>query len=266
MQVPSQPLHVVVTGASRGIGEALAREYLGAGHRVTLVARSRERLEAIAAEAGPRARVVEADLAEADACTSWLPAAVDRLGPVDVLVNNAGMQLLGRVAELDPERIARMVALNVMAPVRLTRAVLPAMIARDAGTIVDIASLAALTPTPWMSHYSASKAFLATASECLRAELAGTKVHVLTVYPGPVATAMADKAVRAFESSLALDSMPTGTPESLAKVIVRAVEKRRQRVIYPKIYTAATVLPALARWVTRTMAPKPIDQENRQKP
>lgn len=250
-------MHVVITGASRGIGAALASQYLARGENVTLVARSLGPLEALAEPGGPRAHAVEADLCDPEQAISWLPAAVERLGPVDVLVNNAGMQLLGHVAELDADEVGRMYALNVMAPVRLTRAVLPDMLARRSGCIVDIASMAALTPTPYMSHYSATKAALATASECLRIELEGTGVHVLTVYPGPVATEMAQSALDVLQQTTAVAHMPTGTPESLARVLRRAISERQPRVIYPKIYAAATYMPTFARWITKKMAPRP---------
>ncbi len=252
-------MHVVITGASRGIGAALAREYLSHGEKVTLVARSKLQLEELAQTGGARAFPVEADLCEAEQATSWLPAAIERLGPIDVLVNNAGMQLLGRVAELDTEEVGKMVALNVMAPIRLTRAVLPDMIARRSGCIVDIASMAALTPAPYMSHYSATKAALATASECLRIELEGTGVHVLTVYPGPVTTEMSQGAFDVLHKTPAVANMPTGTPASLARVLFRAIAERQPRVIYPKIYAAATYMPTFARWITKKIAPRPLE-------
>jgi len=129
--------------------------------------------------------VVEADLTAHERACEWVDAAAEALGAIDVLVNNAGVQIVGRTVDTSVEECERMLRLNVFSPLRLTKHVLPGMIARGRGTIVDIASMAAIAPTPGMFYYNASKAALAAASESLRGELRGSGVHVLTVYrPG----------------------------------------------------------------------------------
>jgi short-subunit dehydrogenase len=248
-------MHVVVTGASSGIGEALVREYVAAGAAVTLVARRRDRLDQISAEVGGRTFVAGADLGDVDRACDWLEPAQAALGPIDVLVNNAGMQIVGPTDLTDPAQGEALLRLNVHAPLRLTRAVLPAMLARGSGAIVDIASMAAITPTPGMYYYNASKAALAAASESLRAELRGTGVHVVTVYPGPVHTPMGDRGITAYEPSRTLSFLQWGTTGELARLIRRAVEQRRPRVIYPRSYALSRHAPNLARWVVGRLSP-----------
>jgi len=247
--------HVVITGASSGIGEALAREFSGAGASLTLVARRRDLLDQLAAGLSSKTRVVVADLADPERATEWLEEAEAALGPVDVLINNAGVQIVGPTIAGDPAEGERLLRLNVHTPLRLTRAVLPGMLSRKRGTIVDIASLAALAPTPGMLYYNASKAALAAASESLRGELRGSGVHVVTVYPGPVDTPMARTAYSKFVSTVALRLTPQGTTDVLARLVRKAVEKRRDRIIYPRSYTLARMFPGMSRWLVDRTVP-----------
>ncbi len=248
-------LHVVVTGASAGIGEAVAREYGRAGAALTLVARRKDNLDRIAAETGAETFVVEADLGDVEHATDWLAEAERRLGPIDVLVNNAGVQIIANAVDCDTKRCEDMLRLNVMTPMRLTRAVLPGMIARGRGAIVDVASMAALTPMPGMFYYNASKAALGNASEGLRGELRHTGVHVLTVYPGPVETDMARRGYEIYEPTLAARYSPVGDAGELARMIRRGVERRRARIVYPRAYAVALWFPRISRWVTARLSP-----------
>ncbi|MEZ4465991.1 MAG: SDR family NAD(P)-dependent oxidoreductase [bacterium] len=188
-------------------------------------------------------------------CTAWLPAAEAALGPVDVLINNAGMQVIGPTAEVDVERAELSLRLNLLSPLRLTHAVLPGMLARGRGCIVDVASMAALAPTPAMTWYNASKAGLAGASEALRGELRGTGVHVVTVYPGIIETDMGKAGLAAYQKSRLLALQPRGTTEGLAARVVRAVDRRRPRVIYPAVYGMTRWLPPLTRWFMDRLTP-----------
>jgi short-subunit dehydrogenase len=242
-------MHVLVTGASSGIGEAIARELASAGAKLTLVARRRDLLDKLAAELGEGHRVIVADLARPERADT-LAAEV---GDVDVVVNNAGVQIVGRTVGTPPEDGENLLRVNVFAPMRLILAVLPAMVARGSGTIVNIASLAALAPAPGMFYYNASKAALAAASEALRGELRGTGVNVVTVYPGPVRTAMEQAAWTKFERSV---KVPTGTTGELAVMVRRAIERRRARIIYPRIYATARWFPGTARYLTDRLTPR----------
>jgi short-subunit dehydrogenase len=185
-------VHIAITGASSGIGEALARELSRAGARITLVARRRNLLEQLASELVGESFVCAHDLSDASRATAWIAPAEAALGPIDVLVNNAGSANTGSTEASDPETAVKLLHTNLLTPLLTTRHLLPGMIARKRGTIVDVASVAALAPQPLFTWYGASKAGLAAFSESLRAELYGTGVHVVTVYPGPVTTPMAE--------------------------------------------------------------------------
>jgi short-subunit dehydrogenase len=248
-------MHVAVTGASSGIGEAIAREYLSRGAAVTLVARRADRLQAIAAEAGERTHVATADLADVERATDWIAASEARLGPIDVLVNNAGASMVHPTMSTDWNEAKTLLALNVLTPFKLTCTLGPQMIARGRGCIVDVASVAALAPQPGFFFYNASKAALSAASESLRGELRKHGVHVVTVYPGPVRTPMADANFAAFDPSVARMT-PTGDTRTLAKLVARAVDRRKPRVIYPRVYAVTRWFPWLARWaIDRRMPP-----------
>jgi short-subunit dehydrogenase len=250
-------MHVVVTGASSGIGEAIARRFAEDGADLTLVARRRERLETLAQSVDVRAHVVTRDLTDVDAATDWLADAEEALGPIDVLVNNAGVQVVGETASIDVELGERSLRLNLFVPLRLTRTVLPSMVARGAGCIVDIASMAALAPTPGMTYYNAGKAGLAAASEALRGELRGSGVHVVTVYPGIIPdTDMGQNGLAAYHESTAVSMQPTGTTAGLADRVFMAVRRRRARVIYPRGNALARYFPGTTRWVLDRFTPK----------
>ncbi|MGZ6143653.1 MAG: SDR family NAD(P)-dependent oxidoreductase [Myxococcales bacterium] len=237
-------MHIAITGASSGIGAALARELGQPETQLTLVARRRELLEEVAGplrEKGARCRLVQHDLSRPAQAAGWIAGAEQELGPIDVLINNAGALLVAPTAEIDVERAEATLLLDLLTPLRLIRAVLPAMVARRSGCIVNIASMAALAPTPGMTWYNAAKGGLAAASESLGGELRKTGVHVVTVYPGVVDTALARAGVGAYEGRLTA-LIPKGDAATLARLVRRAVEKRQERVIYP-------LLPyALARW------------------
>jgi short-subunit dehydrogenase len=253
-------MHVAITGASAGIGEALVRAWAARGASVTLVARRKEKLDRIAAEVGGTTFVQAVDLSLPDRATDWIAVAEAALGPIDVLVNNAGVQTIGATAEGSVESGEEMLRLNVFTPMRLTRAVLPGMLARRRGTIVDIASMAAIAPMPGMYYYNAAKGGLGNASEGLHGELLGTGVHVLTVYPGPVDTELARRGFERYEKSLATRLSPVGTTEGLARLILRGVDRKKRRIIYPWAYSLALSYPRITRWFTARFSPAIVAQ------
>lgn len=239
-------MHVVVTGASSGIGEGIARELARAGHKLTLVARRKELLEKLAGELGasPPAHIAVKDLSDPASATDWIAAAEAAHGPIDVLINNAGIENTGPFEDSDPAMASRLLRTNVETPLLLARHLIPAMVARGSGAIVNVASVAALSPMPLQAWYAASKAALATASETLRRELRGTGVNVITVYPGPVTTAMADAAYESFGGRKGVVAiLPEGNTTKLARLVLRAIVRRRARVVYPRFY-------GLTRWLT----------------
>ena len=133
--------------------------------------------------------------------------------------------------------------------------VLPEMIERNRGTIVDVSSMAAIAPTPGMIFYNASKGALAAASEGLRGEVARHGVHVVTVHPGPVKSAMETAAREKYVASASVENAPTGTSEELARLVLAAIDKKRPRVIYPKVYGVARHLPNVTRWLVDALTP-----------
>jgi len=257
-------MHVAITGASSGIGAALAREWSRRGADLTLVARRGELLRRLAAELGGKVRVVEADLGDVERADSWLADAEKELGPIDVLVNNAGVEIVEPTPTVDWKKAEALLRLNLLTPLKLNRAVLPGMIARGRGCLVDVVSVAGLTTPPTYYFYGASKAGLAAASESLRAEVRGAGVHVVTVYPGPIRTDMGERAMAVAESQLKGSTLglffarrvPWGTVDVLARRVADAVERRRARVIYPRVYALQRWLPPLARWANDLIAPK----------
>lgn len=245
--------HVVITGASSGIGAALARELSAAGAKITLVARRKERLDELARELSGPACVLPRDLSHPD--TSWLEEARTRLGPIDVLVNNAGVHVLGAFHRSDLDQVDTALQINLLAPLRLTRAVLPQMLL-SGGTIVNITSLAALAPPAGMTWYNASKAGLAAASESLRSELRGSKVRVLTVYPGIIDdTPMGAEGIDAYEPSWALRIQSRTTAERLSRQIHRSLYRGHARLIYPRSGNFTRWFPGTTRWVMDRFTP-----------
>lgn len=249
-------MHVVVTGASSGIGEALAREYARREAHLTLIARRTDRLEALRRELATKVFVLGADLSRVDGATALIDRATEELGPVDVLINNAGSQLVGPAVSISSEAAEASLCLNYTVPMRLIRRVLPDMVARGSGGIVNVSSMAGITWTPWMADYSASKAAIGAASEVLRVELEGSGVGVLTVYPGPVESPM-EAAARAKLDSAAARLIPTGTAAELARKIADAIADGGGRLIYPSVYNLGYLFRFTSQWVTKSLTPRP---------
>lgn len=183
---------VVVTGASRGIGRALAQRFAQAGHDVVLVAREDGPLAAACQEVqrGVRVRAVplSLDITLPDA-PPRLDAALGAAGVYcDVLVNNAGIGLAGAFTDQTPRDLERLLALNIGAATRLMHHALPAMLARGHGGILNIASLGGLVPGPYQAAYYASKAYLVSLTEAVAHEARGRGVRIMAVAPGPVDT------------------------------------------------------------------------------
>jgi uncharacterized protein len=178
----------VITGASSGIGEEIAREFARRGYRLVLVARRADRLHMLAAELGGTAHVLPADLSK-PAERATLPDQVATLGLVaDILVNNAGMANLGPVADSDPAAELKLVEVDVSAVVDLCSRFVPGMVARGRGAVLNVASVGAFGPVPGQASYGAAKAFVLSYTEALREELRGSGVTAATLCPGPVRT------------------------------------------------------------------------------
>jgi hypothetical protein len=184
----------IVTGASSGIGEALAVAMGAEGTHVVLVARSVDRLTALAARiegAGGKATALPADLAAPGAAQRLFDEIQQRDLPVDTLVNNAGFGFYGPFETEAPVHLGEMLQVNIVALTELTRLFVPSLLERR-GTILNVASTVAFQPSPYMSAYGATKAFVLSLSEALWAEYRARGLHVAAVCPGPVETPFID--------------------------------------------------------------------------
>ena len=174
----------LVTGASSGIGEVLARKLAAEGTDLVVVARDRERLEALAADLPVEVEVLRADLADKAQLAAVEARLVASEAPIDLLVNNAGFGTYGAFVELDADEEEREVQVNCNALVRLCHAAAPGMLQRGSGTIVNVSSLASRAAAPRNAVYAATKAFVSHFSDALHEELRGSGVTVTVVEPG----------------------------------------------------------------------------------
>jgi uncharacterized protein len=211
---------VLITGASSGIGEALALALGARGDHVVLVARSQGRLEAIEERlrrAGGLATVIPADLAQPGAAQGVFDEVTRRGLDLDVLVNNAGLGHFGRFHEEPSAHLSEQLYVNVVALTELTRLFAPGLLARG-GAVLNVASTVAFQPVPFLSVYGATKAFVLALSEALWAEYRGRGLRVVALCPGPVETPFIDAAGSGLRSSRVFQR-----PSSMEEVIGAAL-------------------------------------------
>jgi uncharacterized protein len=217
----------VITGASSGLGAIFADQLAKRGHSLVLAGRDETRLKAVAHQVGGTVELVASDLGT-DAGIDALITHLDGRD-IDVLVNNAGFGTYGPFAEIDARREHELVAVNVDALVRLTHAVLPGMLARGRGGILNVASTIAFQPGTYQATYGASKAFVLSLSQALWAETRGTGVTVTALCPGPTRTG--------FVGALGSDVSHTAIyrrlaePEPVVAAGLRALERGRAVVV-----------------------------------
>ena len=220
-------LTVLVTGASAGFGTAIARRFVRDGHRVIAAARRVDRLEALRDESGETLLPFPLDVSDPAAAAALPGALPDGWREVDVLVNNAGLALgLSPAQEADLRDWETMLATNVAGLMRLTHALLPGMVARDRGTIVNISSTAASHPYPGGNVYGATKAFVTQFTLNLKADLAGTGVRATSIEPGLVGGSEFSR-VRFGGDTAKADAVYAGTqpltPEDIAEAVAWVV-------------------------------------------
>ncbi len=239
---------VIITGASSGIGVATARAFARAGDRVVLAARRADRLEALAAEL-PESLAVPTDLALPAEAARLAAAALEHYGAIDVLVNNAGLGRYDWLERLSDDDILSQVQINLVAPILLTRAVLPAMQRQGRGVIINICSVASRIATPTTSIYNATKFGLDGFTQAMRRELLSRGIHVCAIYPGP--TRGTEFGAQAHRTALRVSSpawLRTET-EAVARAIVGLADRPRARWVVPRLYAAAIAVNGLWPWL-----------------
>jgi uncharacterized protein len=236
LPAPGPDRTAVVTGASSGIGQEIARQLARRGHGLTLVARREDRLRTLAEELtaahGVRVETVPADLTDEAAREGVLRQVDDRGLTVGVLVNAAGLSTVGAVHRNDPAAELAMIRTNVEALAHLCSLVLPGLVERGAGAVLNVASTSAYQPLPGQAGYAASKAFVLAYSQAIRGELRGTGVTVTALCPGPVETEFAAAAgFDEAEARAALPGIMWRSAEEVAEAGVTGLERGRAVVV-----------------------------------
>lgn len=228
---------VLITGASSGIGRALAVELGRRGASVALLARRAEELQKVAAEveeAGGRALTLPADVRDAAEVEASVARVLSEWGRVDVLVANAGISAVLPASELNAKEAGDIIAVNVVGAINSVAAVIPSMVARGAGHLVAVSSLASFRGLPKSSAYSASKAAMSTLFESLRVDLRKSGIHVTTIHPGFIRTPLTARRKR----------LPFLVEVDVAaRKMVRAIERRKKTYAFP--WQLASVVRAL---------------------
>jgi short-subunit dehydrogenase len=252
----NQPV-ILVTGASSGIGEAVARLFAQRGYRVSLGARRFERLQALAQEidsAGGQALPVQADLTQLQDIQNLVQSTLDSFDQIDVLFNNAGFGRFNWLENLDPVKdIQAQLQINLIATILVARQVLPHMIQRRSGHIINMVSLGGYVATPTYTIYGASKFGVRGFTEALRREVGVYGIHVSALYPGAVRTEFIQhtgakrKTGRTTPDSLRLDA------DQVAQAVLSVVQRPRRGLIIPWQMRVAVWLnvhfPGIADWL-----------------
>ena len=245
---------LLITGASAGLGAAIARHAAACGHCLLLTARRAEALQQVAdscRQAGAaEVTTYPLDLADSAAVATWLAA----LPPVEVLINNAGFGLFKEATACNDAENSAMLRLNVLAAMQISAALLPPMQARGSGQLIFIASQAGKIATPKAAVYAASKHALLGYANALRLELRGSGITVTTVNPGPMATPFFDTADPGGSYQEKLGRFWLLDPERIAALTVAAIGKNVREINRPRLMEAAARLyplaPGLGDWLT----------------
>lgn len=241
----------LVTGASSGIGAAAARALAGEGVRVALLARRKERLEAVADEIRRQpgqALACPADVTDRGAVQAAVERLLSHWGRIDLLVNNAGRGMAAPFEATTPEELRALMEVNLVGVLTVTQAVLPAMLKQRSGHVINVSSVVGRRAVPFRSAYAASKFALVGLSEALRSELRGSGIHVSLVYPIYTETEFHDAELKKVEPRR---YGPVQSADRVARAIARCARRPRPEV-YP--YRPARILAVLS-----ALAPGPVD-------
>lgn len=225
----------LITGASSGIGRACAKLFARQGARLILTARSEDKLTEVVREVSPaKAAVIPADLRDPHSLADLCNQAMDRFPAIDILINNAGVGLYAPSFDSPPETVRNLFELNLLAPVELTRRLLPAI--PSGGVVVNVSSIAGKVPLPWLTLYSASKYALNAYSDGLRMELAPTGIHVMCVCPGYVETPFRENVLQGrIPEKVAGQRRFMITAEQCAEAILDGLRRGKRTIVTPRI-------------------------------
>ena len=262
----------MITGASMGIGEEIAKLFAREGAKLVLCSRDLERVEAARNRigAGENAISVACDVSRRDQVDALVRAALAKFGRIDVLVNNAGFGLNDSLAELDMTQCRQVFETNLFGAMECMQAVIPIMRRQGGGDIVNISSVAAHISTPYASVYAASKHGMQAVSRAARMELRKHNINVLTVSPGYIATDFSQNMLKGKSGQRVAGSIKYGAhPEVVAKATLRGLLKRKREVVVPWFYRIAIKLyenfPGFVEWTVRRSL-RPTSQVLAEKP
>ena len=222
----------IVTGASRGIGEAIARQMVAKGGQVVLTARNKSRLDAIVDKLGDAALAVQCDVADREQVKAMVAATIEHFGRVDILVNNAGIGLSGVIADFDLDDLERVFAVNVFGVVACIQAVIPHMRAQNWGHIVNISSILGKRAVPQTAGYAASKFALHALSDGLRVEEAPNNIEVTVICPGSTETDFRENELKS--GTILLAERPRvnlKSSDDVAAITLKAIQRRSREIV-----------------------------------
>lgn len=237
----------IVTGASSGIGLAVAKRWVKRGGKVALVARTEEKLRQIAKDLGEEnAQAFPLDVRDLASLAALPGKVASEMGRLDVVVNNAGLNHRGPIDRFEPKVLAEIVETNLVAPIVLTRAALDHMV--RGGSIIQVASIAGMVPVPGEASYSASKAGLRAFSRAVAYDLEARDIHAGCVCPGPVDTGFLGDLSEVPDIVL---SQPMITAEDVADAVMRCIDERAEEIALParsgRLATMAYLMPSFAK-------------------
>lgn len=246
----------IITGASSGIGRATAIELAQRGANVVLASRNRDRLENVAHDIGRhQALVAPVDVTDRFSVEALMRRTVEEYDSVDILVNNAGFGLYAPIAGGSVDNMRKLFDVNFFGAVHCMQAVAPYMLSQGRGSIVNVSSVAGKVSPPYMGAYAATKHALAAVSDALRSELAGTGVHVTTVYPGLTETSFTEAMVQEVEAPRIPPVVRFVSPETVARRIAQAIRwNLRDVYVSPEDIAAVglnTFAPQVVDWGMR---------------
>ncbi|MBK8395334.1 MAG: SDR family NAD(P)-dependent oxidoreductase [Leptospiraceae bacterium] len=254
-------MHILITGAATGIGESIVEYWYSKFPKDTfsILDKDEKQLKITTDRMNSKGMNVKGfplDLTKLDEFESTLTTVKSGFGEVDVLINNAGVMIIEDFSVMSWEKGMMMLTLDFIAPMKLIKLLLPSMLSRKSGGIINLASMAGKTPLPGSTWYGGAKAGFGLASEVLAGEVKDDGIHVLTVYPGPVSTALEKGARAGYDENAIMKMMPVGDREVMAARIVEGYLKKLIVVSYPDIYDIARIFPPFTDNFVRMFAPK----------